>query len=318
MSQNPFSLKVKIYTWSAVILIGIALLLRIANFTFAFDPEVGYFDPFPTHVAYGAILIMTVLWLLTSLIFIPQYSFTIDIRPETGRASRVCALVCAAVSAATSLFFFECSTYYAHHAKLYVLTALFSLLAAIYFALRFIGDTSPEHHVLSGYLLLVWLGMILAATYLNLYVQMNSPFKITFHFALAAMMFHVFEDVRMLVKKRFRIAYYAYTLIAVLLCGMASVPVLFAYAIGAWHEPDYLLYGTLSLSFTCYLCARAHDTYKLLMKTPVATEEEIAADREKKRLEKEKQKQKKKKKGADAQKTQGTENSKEGDDKHVS
>ena len=98
---------------------------------------------------------------------------------------------------------------------------------------------------------------------------------------------------------------------------MASVPVVFAYAIGAWHEPDYLLYSTLSLSFTCYLCARAHDTYKLLMKTPIATEEEIAEDREKKRLEKEKQKQKKKKKSADVQNAQGTENSK-GDDKHVS
>ncbi len=304
MSPNPFSQKVKIYTQSAISLTVIAVLLRIFNFLFHFDTTVDYFNHSPFHIAYLALCILTVAWLLSSLFLIPRYSFSTKVKPRASFASRLTGLACACITAISFLFFRENMFFYANHAGIYNLLAIFSLLGIIYFAFQFIGDIPPSFTVLTEYIVIVWLGMMLCATYLNLYVAMNSPFKITIHMALLSMMLYLIEDARLHTDHGFRIPYFTYTLIGIFNCSLASVPVLIAYALDLYHNVDYLFYAALSLCFLLFLCTRAYDCYKLLMVTPPASPEEIAEDKEKKNKEKKENRNKEK--------------ATEGDDNHVS
>lgn len=314
MSQNPFSQKVKIYTGSAIILTVVAVLLRILNFLLNFDTSIHYFYETPLHLIYRAVCILTVAWLLTSLIFIPRYSFPKATRPAVSNASRLTALFCAVLTAGSFFFFRVNIYYYASHAKLYQLLCLFSLLSAVYFFLQFLANKPVQYTVLTSYTVILWIGLILCVTYLNLYVAMNSPFKITLHMALLGFLLYLSEEARMLTDHSFRISYLACTMIALLNCALSSIPVLIAYAAGVYRDLDYLFYAVLTLGFLLYLCPRAYDCYRVLIVTPQASPEEIAADKEKKRRDKEEKKNKKAKK-QDSQ-SAPTDQTK-GDDTHV-
>ena len=305
---NPFSQKVKIYSLSAIVLTAIAVLWRSINFLFFFDTTVDYFQSSPSHTGLLTLWTLTVIWLLSAIIFIPRHAFSPKARTETGRASRCTGLICAATTAASFFFFRECITFYIANARLYNLLAIFSLLGALYFAFRFLGDTPPAYRALTGYLTIIWFAMMLCATYLNLYVAMNSPFKLTLHLAILSVMLHLLEDVRADTDHAFRITQLSFTLIAAFHCAMASIPVLIAFAAKRYQQVDYLFYAALCLVLLAYLASRAYDCYRLLMVTPLATEEEIAAE-----------KAKKKEKNNSSKKSANTADTKEeGDDPHVS
>ena len=308
MIQNPFSQKVKIYTLSAIALTAIAVLWRSCNFLVFFDTSVDYFQSGPSHAGLLTLWTLTVAWLLSAIIFIPKHAFSPKARTETGRASRYTGLICATFTAASFFFFRECITFYVANAQLYNLLAIFSLLSVLYFAFRFLGDTPPAYRALTGYLAIIWIALMLCATYLNLYVAMNSPFKLTLHLALLSVMLHLLEEVRADTDHAFRITQLSFTLIATFHCAMASIPVLIAFAANRYQQIDYLFYAALCLVLLAYLASRAYDCYRLLMVTPLATEEEIAAEKAKK----------KEKSNNSKKNTSNADNNAEGDDPHVS
>ena len=310
MSQNPSSQKVKTYTFSSIALIALIVALRCINFLCIYDPTIYYFNEHPLHTVYQTLCVLTVLWLLSMLVFVPRYAFSLKITPTAGVFARSMGLFCGCASAASFFFFRNCMTYYATHAKFYQILSLFCLASAAYFLLQFSSKATDSARALCGYLTLLWLGLILSVTYLNLYVPMNSPFKVTLHVALIAMMLHVLEDTRRHAGGSFRIQYYAYTLIAILCCGVASFPVLLAYFLNLYPNVDYLFYAVLMLGLFLYLCARALDCYRMLMTAPPATPEEIEEDK-KKRTEKKKSTSKTKK-ATDSQESE------KGDNTHVS
>ena len=275
MSQNPASQKVKIYTFSAVILIAVAILLRTINYLCIFDSEILYFSNHPLHTIYQTLTVLTVLWLLTMLIFIPRYSFSTKTSVTHSIFSRCLALFCGLVVFASFFFFRNCINYYVGHVKFYRMLVLFTIPCAAYFLMHFSEKASKAVRSLCGYAALIWMGLLLSVTYLNLFVTMNSPFKVTLHLALIALMLHILEDIRASVGRSFRIHGYAYTLIAILLCGVASFPVIIGYLTERHYDVDYLFYALLMLGFFLYLCARARDSYHVLMTTQPATPEEI-------------------------------------------
>lgn len=311
MSHNPASQKVKIYTFSAILLIAVTIVLRIINFLCIYDPAIDYFRKHPLHTGYRTLCLLTVLWLLSMLIFIPRYAFSPKCTPNAGTFSRAMGLFCGCASAASFFFFRNCMAYYTAHAKFYQLLSLFCLLSAAYFLLLFSDKIATPARALCGYLTLLWFGLILSVTYLNLYVPMNSPFKVTLHMALITLMLHVLEDTRRNVGRSFRIHYYAYTLIGILCCGLASFPVLIAYLLNFYPDVDYLFYAVLMLGLFLHLCARAWDCYRMLMATPPATPEEIEEEEKKRAARKKK----------DAKKEENAPNSTEndkGENTHVS
>ena len=299
MNPTPFSSKVKIYTFSAIALMFIAVLLRSFNFVFLFDPTVDYFKASPLHTGYLILCILSVGWFLSAVFFIPRHAFSVRTAPSSSLASRTAALICVCASVASFFFFRENMIFYFEHLRLYQLLAIFSLLSTVYFGFQAIRDVAASYRALAGYIAILWCGLMLCATYLNLYVAMNSPFKVTFHMALLAFMLYLAEEARLLTNHGFRIAYFAYLLIALFNCSVASFPVFIAYAFQKYHQIDYLFYAVLSLFFCAYLAARLYDCYRLLMTAAPSTAEEIAQETQKQ---------------TSAQKT----SKEEGDDQHVS
>jgi hypothetical protein len=220
------------------------------------------------------------------------------------------ALLCSGISLASFFFFRDCMRYYETHAKFYQNLSLLCLVAAAYFLLNCSEKLPAAARALCGYATLIWLGAILSVTYLNLYVPMNSPFKVTLHMALITMMLHVLEDARRQAGRPFRIHYYMYTLAAILCSAVASFPVLIAYFFKIHPDVDYLFYAVLMLGFFLYLCARAADYYRMLMTTPPATPEEIATEEEKRTQ--------KKSKGKKADQNTNSSDTEKGDNAHVS
>ncbi len=274
MSQNPFAKKVKIYTFSALALTLMAIALRVLNFLLIYDPITDYFAIHPLHTVYLALCIFTAMWLLSALFLIPRKAFPANTVYFTGLPGRVASAICALGAAASFFFFRDCMVYYVEKAGLYNLLAICSILAALYFAFEAIGAIPSAITALAGYLVLLWLGLILSVTYLDLYVAMNSPFKISLHLGLLGMMLHVLESIRFRIGRPFRLTYYVYTLIAAFLCGTASIPVLVAYFTNQYPNVDYLFYGALMLLFFLYLCIRAADCHRALVCAPAVESED--------------------------------------------
>ena len=318
MSQNPFSAKVRIYVRSAILLITAAILLRAVNFIFIFDTAVDYFNPHPLHYLYLTLCVLSVIWFLTAPIVIPKYAFPIRVTFPASRASHIAAWACVGLTVAAFFFFRESMLYYPASAVIYNQLAIFSLFSIIYFALHAIGNPAKEINALSAYLVIIWICLMLSVTYIDLFVAMNSPFKITLHMALMSMLLFVLEDARRQTSNRhFRIMYLSAALIAALHCGVASFPVLLAFALKKYFVIDYFFYAMLMAGFFFFICLRAYDCYRVLMVSPVATKEEISE--EERRLKEEKAKKNKKKgnkskKSADA----GDQTEKKGEDTHVS
>ena len=309
MSQNPASQKVKIYTFSAIILIAVAILLRTVNYLCIFDSDILYFANHPLHTIYRTLTILTVLWLLSMLIFIPRHSFSTKTVAPCSIFSRGLALFGGIVVFASFFFFRDCMHYYIAHAKFYQLLALLALPCAVYFFSYFNQNIPQAARALCGYMTLLWLGLLLSVTYLNLFVTMNSPLKISLHLAVIALMLHVLENIRESVGRPFRIHGYAYTLIAALLCGVASFPVIVAYLTKCHSNVDYLFYALLMLGFFLHLCARTRDNYRVLMVTQPASPEEIEEEKRAKEV---------KNKKSSSKSTENSIENDKGDDSHVS
>lgn len=328
MNPNPFSQKIKIYTFSALALTVAVTLLRTVGFLFFFDDDLGYFDITPLNTITTVLCILTVIWLLTAVIFIPKYSFPLKTKPAPNSYTRLAALFCGMIVVGSFFFFRQSMYYYIAQAKSYQLLSVFSLLAAVYFLLHFLGQKNETHSALASYAVILWAAMLMSVSYLNLYVAMNSPLKVTLHVALLSIMLFLMEEARLLTDHEFRILYYAASLIAILTCSISSLPIMAAHLAETYWDVDYLLYSILMLGFLIYIGTRCHACYRLLMTLPCMTPEEIEADKAKKKKAKEEAKQKEKEKKeqkklkkqgetpADAPKTQNTE-TQEGDDNHV-
>lgn len=328
MNPNPFSQKVKIYTFSALALTVAVTLLRIVGFLFFFDDDVGYFSISPLTTVTTALCILTVIWILTAVIFIPKYSFPLKTKPAPNNYTRLAALFCGMIVVGSSFFFRQSMYYYVEQAKSYHTLSMFTLLAAVYFLLHFLGQKNETHSALASYAVILWAAMLMSVSYLNLYVAMNSPLKITLHTALLGIMLFLLEEARLLTDHNFRILYYAASLIAILTCSISSLPIMVAHLAKIYWDVDYLLYSILMLGFLIYIGTRAHACYRLLITLPCMTPEEIEADKAKKKQEKEeakrkeqekKQQKKLKKQGEAPADTPAIQNSdkQEGDDDHV-
>ena len=329
MNPNPFSKKVKIYTISALTLTVIVTLLRVIGFVFFFEEDLGYFAISPLNTIATVLCVLTVLWILTAIIFIPKYSFPLKTKPAPNNYTRIAALFCGMIVAGSFFFFRQSMYYYMAQAKSYQILSIFTLLAAVYFLLHALGHQNETHIALASYAVILWAAILMSVSYLNLYVAMNSPLKLTLHIALLSIMLFLMEEARLLTDHNFRILYHAASLIAILTCSISSIPVLIAHLANSFWDVDYLLYSILMLGFLVYIATRCHACYCLLITLPCMTPEEIEADKAKKKQEKEdakrkaqeKKEQKMLKKQGDASAKDAAPaktETKEGDDNHVS
>lgn len=319
MIPNPFSQKVKIYTYSALALTAVITVLRTVGLLFFYDADPGYFAPHPLNSIATVLCILTVLWLLSAVIFIPKYSYPLKTAPRPHPTTQITAAVCGAAIICAAFFFRDSMYYYVAQAGMYRMLFLLSLVASLYFIQHFMGENNRAWAALSAYVVILWAALLISVSYMNLYVPMNSPMKKTFHIALLCIMLFLIEEARLHIGRHFRILSYVACLLSVLMCCVFSVPLLIAHVCDALWDTDYLIYSLLMLCFLLYIGARTRVLYRLLMDSPCMTAEEIAADKARILQEKQKEKEKKQRRAAAADPDTAPEtDTKEGDEKHDS
>ncbi|MBQ7383339.1 MAG: hypothetical protein IJV72_00925 [Clostridia bacterium] len=253
-------------------LAGIAL--RTLNLAFFYDTDIGYYAsdaPLP--------LIMNI-FLLVAFAAIGVCSAVLPRKPymTTGKESNIavkvasvlCALAFAALALCTLLGFVVPA------AKLIYLFIFAALVSALYFVLGALGK-NDEVRALLLIALAIALVYILAVSYFDVFVQMNSPNKVILQIAcLVSMLFFVYEA-RCITGELKRKLYLFSLSCAVFFSGVASVPSIIAYFTGKlgnyFVNINYIVFDALFAVLFIYFTVRL---ITMMISADRMTEETVA------------------------------------------
>ncbi len=195
-----------------------AILLRFLNLAFFFDASINYYRP-DSFLPVLEWMVLTV-----GAVFSIAYSFfSLRKEPKTVENQQPRLVKVFSVVAAVGFLFLSVSTIGSTGPSL---ATLLSLGACLYFLSFLASQTKPLLLTLSGLCVIVRLMLVLAQSYFDMTVPMNSPGKLILELAcLSAMLFFV-EELRAILSKA-RPTLYPFSLgITVLLTGTASIPAL--------------------------------------------------------------------------------------------
>ncbi len=138
-----------------------------------------------------------------------------------------------------------------------LLIKLSSLMAIVYFAMNVFGsDAIKNSQVVLGFGIIVWSVCILAITYFDIYVPMNSPDKTHLHLALISLMVFFVSEFRSFLLEINKPTYIFTLFAAVFFSGVGTVPSLIKYFALGMEGYDYLYYDIVVFTLFLYTAAR--------------------------------------------------------------
>ncbi len=250
---------IKICAFTTVALTAIAVALRTFCLAFFYDylsEGVGYYTNSALPKILYAVCVLSVIFFAVVAFISKKGLVCFDSKEENAPLKIVSACVMFGflsffVGMINSTEFVNVSV------VLDLLIKISSLMAIIYFAMNIFGSESVRPaQVVLGFGIIVWLVSILAITYFNIYVPMNSPDKTHLHLALISLMlFLVCEFRRFLVKINKPI--YIFSLFAaVFFSGLETVPSIIKYFALGMADYDYLNYDIVILMLFLYTAVR--------------------------------------------------------------
>lgn len=267
--MNPIHAKLKIYTNSLTILSVVCIALRLICYLFAYDADLHYFSyssPLPTIA--DAVLILSLIWAATSLIFLPRNSMRPAL-PAYSTAAVFAVSLCGfiflffagrnVIAYFTNGFMPNNFNAYRRDLVLHLLTIFCGLLSAGYF----FTALSPAcrkagWRVLLGFFPVIWSVATLAKVYFDFTHPMNEPTKVTVMLALIAAMLALLQELRMLLDRHQPRLALLFHFCAVLLCGIGGLPGMIACA----SVPSLTDYADVFVAITAlwlYFIARTFD-----------------------------------------------------------
>jgi len=265
--------KLKVYLYSSLILTGAAIIIYTFSYTFAFDGDLGYFAASPLPGIASALTIASLLWFLSVAFFIPKN--VLDGASPTTLAANVAAtpiciseilfgilMIASALKISGSNVFGKIfpdfiPNEYINKTPLLLVCGIFLVISAAYFAmLWFIQDRYAEIKAFVGFAMPISSLLLTAVSYLDLYMAMNSPIKLSFQFAMIAFMLFSLLELRVTLEKPKPRAYFALAMITMLLSGIASVPQIVAFCTGRFNNLSYLFFAIVSLCVFIYVAVR--------------------------------------------------------------
>ena len=266
--------KLKVYLYSALILAGLEIILFTFSYIFAFNEEAGYFSSSLLPLFASTLCLISIVWFSSTGIFVPKKALD-GASPTTLTVSiaatplLLCELALGVILSIASFtisrnnIFGKLLPGYVVGSNLPNLTPLLLIsgalliVSAIYLAmLWFSQKKSSEIKVLVGFALPISSLLLAAIAYLDFFVTMNSPIKLSFQFAILSFMLFSLFELRVHLGKTKPRAYLSFAMIAMMLSGIASVPQIFAFAVGKFDDTMYLLYAILSFCIFIYVTAR--------------------------------------------------------------
>lgn len=241
------------YLWSVVALTLVGIVLRTVNMFLFFDYDINYYfadAALPKITA--AFFVLATVYLIAVCVGASEPPFSAD-GAERGVAIKLSGFLCSLGFVLTASSTLDVVSVIPSP----VLTTLL-YISAVYFLLSLMRETRGAQ-ALTSVAVVLSLASLMAITYFDAFIQMNSPLKVHFHLAMLSSMIFITAEARAMIgmiKRKF----YLFSLsIAVFFTGISSVPALAATYFGTLdysRTPIYYLCDILTFTLFIYFLCR--------------------------------------------------------------
>lgn len=258
--RNKNVLSPVLFVALSLALTALLIVLRFVNLLCFFDYDIGYYQRGAAlPIIMNALLVLSVLFFAVASIFItraPKSLCGYEKNSFTIIGSSLCALTFLALGINFSLFSIALPSHIQLNAKIISLYAVFSMLAALYFIsniVNFIG----KYRALFAIPLIINAVSILAISYFDITIQMNSPQKLLLHVACLASMFFFITEARCIFEDMRKKLYIFWLCTGIFFSGVYSVPSLIYFAINGISDYTFITFIITFFAVFVYLVTRA-------------------------------------------------------------
>lgn len=255
------SKKLKIYIYSAFVLIGITVIIATLALLLAYDKPSNYFETSLPFSLMKSFVLVSSVFFATALFTLPKGELN-GASPLTLPVSIASGLTATVFAVTGAYSIIDVLLKNRSGSAFSIVCGALSLLAAVYFAINLlttdVGE-KREKHALVGFTVPLSALMYVAVTYFDTTISMNAPAKLIFHLCLIFFMLWFLQELRAMIGKAAPRLYFSFGLIAMLFSALSSFPWLIAFIAGKVAEPlypAYIVYNAVSFGIFCYTSVR--------------------------------------------------------------
>lgn len=237
-----------------LVLTVIGIAIRTINIIFFFEYDIGYYESDTLlPIIMNIFLVLTALFLIFGSLFLtsaPKELKGIEKNPLTIVASAVCILTFLSIGINFLLFYMYLPI------KVIVLYALLSLISCLYFVSN-IFNFAGHYRALFAIPVIINIVSILAISYFNIDVQMNSPQKILLHITCLASMFFFIAEARCIFEDMRKKLYILWICATLFFSGVYSLPSLISFVVDGVSDYNFISFIIVFFAIFVYTVMRA-------------------------------------------------------------
>lgn len=253
--KNDKNKTVLMYAAAAIALTVLGIVLRTVCMFFFYDAELGYYTADLLPAVFYFVCILSVALFATSFAFVKRDGVKYD-GVTAGAATALTSVVCVVSFAIFFIVSVMSFSIYSGNVIFDLICKLSALLGVVYFAMNLVPNVNRGAQTLCGFGIIVWNIYVLAVSYFDITVTLNSSIKIMLHLALVSAMFFFVCEFRCFVSEMRQKAYFFSLCLALFFNGVMAVPALIFNIAEYGAAYEYLLYDLVYLSFFLYFASR--------------------------------------------------------------
>ena len=256
ISVEKSSKKIKTCSLVALAFAVLAIILRTSCLLWFYDEEIGYYTkdilPMVFEVFY---VIATVLF--AGIFFIIKPSDKTSDGKEDNLALKISSALATVAFAVVFVSSVASASFVTGNVVFDLALKLSALSSIVYFAVNlFAPHINRVAQTALGFGMIIWGACVLAVTYFDIYVQINSPEKIILHLALVSCMAFFASEFRCFISGVRSKLYLFTAFCAVFFSGACSVPFVIAYFCGVINGEKHLFNNVVLVAMFVYVATR--------------------------------------------------------------
>ena len=256
ISAEKNSKKIKICSLTALAFAVLAIILRTSCLLWFYDEEIGYYTRDILPAIFEVFCVIAVV-LFAGIFFILKACDKTSDGKEDNLALEISSAL-AAIAFTVFFIFSVSSTSFVTSNVVFDLALKISALSSIvYFAINlFTPHINRVAQTALGFGMIIWGACVLAVTYFDIYVQINSPEKIILHLALVSCMAFFASEFRCFISGVRSKLYLFTAFCAVFFSGACSVPYIIACFCGVINGEKHFFYNVVLVALFVYASTR--------------------------------------------------------------
>ena len=235
--------------FAPILFTAFGVALRAINLISFYDSYIGYYKKTFLPIAMNVFFVAAVCF-FAAFCFLAERKGSIDVTFNHTKTFRVICAICSLAIIVSALNGLLKNTT--------ELLGLFNILASVcsaaFFA-TFISKKQPSYSAILALAPIALSTVILATTYFDITVQMNSPNKTLIHFACIAAMLGFLSEARLLADNKKKKTYFFSIFSALFFTGVSSIPALILYFANEFNY-TYAKYDCILFVFFLYFLGR--------------------------------------------------------------